>query len=770
MTEDLSPGIAVLIPTFNRRASLERAIESVLQETRIPIQAHIFDNASSDDTQNYARNLETIDPRVKYVRRATNIGAHENYEQALAAAASRYFIPLADDDLVTPGFLFDAYNLLERHDEVGAVIYMAELRDKDGALFATHPSAPDKIRCGLLSPEEHLSDWMTYGHYHWSAMLWRTAALRALEPPYLRVGMPSDVDLQARFIARWPCYVVNEIGGVNVMHEGQVGWRHDETQISNWSRLIQSLDRDVAELRLFSPSRYETLRTKMLERYRNLWRRKSDAILGADELFQLAKTVGYVLHDWPCAFDLLDRGDALLKDDHSGSKDGLASHPNGDGDLWRSSDAGSSDALVGLRWLKTMHRETARLASEVDALRGVQKATMAELASARNSAATLVLDLQAAQESVRVARSSATRMELRVAKADAEIADLAREASRLAAMGGAEEEASSMGLLSRLLGRGGRKRLEHVGGEGEPSPASGQGTTLGGSKDARQNPVLDSFFIPNAHFGSAPHDAPFMLYNTCSTGDFFHPEFLDICHMLDMQPNFHRKLWEFCFIVHHLERQGALSAGSRGLGFGVGAEPLTSLFAKRQVSVLATDAPKHVGVASGWRQENQHSSSINELFKSNVVDEESFRRNVAFDECDMRAIKEEYYGFDFCWSACCLEHLGSLESGFSFITNSVEKTLQIGGIACHTTEFNLSSNDDTMESGDTVIYRRRDIEGFISDMRRRGHHVESFRLAPDSHWMDHYVDAPPYRRNPHLRLKLGEYVSTSLGLVITRGV
>ena len=36
--------------------------------------------------------------------------------------------------------------------------------------------------------------------------------------------------------------------------------------------------------------------------------------------------------------------------------------------------------------------------------------------------------------------------------------------------------------------------------------------------------------------------------------------------------------------------------------------------------------------------------------------------------------------------------------------------LRPGGIAIHTTEFNVSSNDNTVADGDTVIYRKRDIE------------------------------------------------------------
>jgi hypothetical protein len=115
------------------------------------------------------------------------------------------------------------------------------------------------------------------------------------------------------------------------------------------------------------------------------------------------------------------------------------------------------------------------------------------------------------------------------------------------------------------------------------------------------------------------------------------------------------------------------------------------------------------------------------------------------------------------------EYLGNLPNGLDFIRNSVERTLRVGGVACHTTELNLSSNTDTITSGGTVIYRRCDLEDFVIEMRERGHKVGELRIASDSHSLDFYVDTPPYVHNPHLKLRLMDYTTTSVGLVIVRG-
>ncbi len=42
-------------------------------------------------------------------------------------------------------------------------------------------------------------------------------------------------------------------------------------------------------------------------------------------------------------------------------------------------------------------------------------------------------------------------------------------------------------------------------------------------------------------------------------------------------------------------------------------------------------------------------------------------------------------------------------------------------------------------------------------------------MVPNSHYLDFYIDVPPYTREPHLRLKLGNYAITSVGIVVHRG-
>ena len=82
---------------------------------------------------------------------------------------------------------------------------------------------------------------------------------------------------------------------------------------------------------------------------------------------------------------------------------------------------------------------------------------------------------------------------------------------------------------------------------------------------------------------------------------------------LALEPRFHRKYWEFAYIYHHLERLGAFRPGGRGIGFGVGSEPLPAAFAALGAEVVATDALPDIGERSGWTTTLEHAAGFESL-------------------------------------------------------------------------------------------------------------------------------------------------------------
>jgi len=230
----------------------------------------------------------------------------------------------------------------------------------------------------------------------------------------------------------------------------------------------------------------------------------------------------------------------------------------------------------------------------------------------------------------------------------------------------------------------------------------------------------------------------------------------------------HRKDWEYFFICQSLFERGFLTPGKTGLAFAIGQEPLPAFFASLGVDVVATDQAEEDAIQGGWAQCGQHSKGLDVLSRPEICPEDKFRSKVSFEVADMNNISPFYNErFDFCWSTCSFEHLGSLKHGADFVINSM-KTLKPGGLAVHTTEFNLTSNSDTMETPGLSVFRERDIREIIQRLEDEGHKVEPLDLSRGNGFAEAVVDLPPYQLNPHLRLRLATYDCTSVGLIIRK--
>jgi hypothetical protein len=253
----------------------------------------------------------------------------------------------------------------------------------------------------------------------------------------------------------------------------------------------------------------------------------------------------------------------------------------------------------------------------------------------------------------------------------------------------------------------------------------------------------------------------------CRQDSFEQPYFSFWARRLGIHLNYHRKVWEHVFICQALWERGVVGPGARGLGFGVGREPLTAYFASEGCEVLATDLASEQAAEAGWSDTDQHADSLEGLWLPALCDRARFDRQVRFRVCDMNHVPDDFTGFDFCWSACSLEHLGSIEHGLAFIERSLQ-CLKPGGWAVHTTEFNLSSNTHTVSQGGTVLFRRQDMEALAERLTTQGHKVAPLDFDPGAAPLDRYIDVPPYRSEPHLKLALDGYATTSIGLIVQR--
>jgi hypothetical protein len=237
------------------------------------------------------------------------------------------------------------------------------------------------------------------------------------------------------------------------------------------------------------------------------------------------------------------------------------------------------------------------------------------------------------------------------------------------------------------------------------------------------------------------------------------------CEALALPHLCHRKQWEWCYIAQVLACAGLNQPGRRGLGFGVGTEPIVAYLASAGSEIVATDLAAKASAARRWAETGQHAAAVGELNRDGRCPDEQFRELVTFRPVDMNDVPDDLRDFDFTWSSCALEHLGDLHAGFEFFLRQID-CLRPGGVGVHTTEYNVSSNISTVSRGHTVLYRRRDIEELAREVARRGHSMDvTFGLGHST--QDRHIDRDPWS-NTHLKIESGGHVVTSFGLVVTK--
>lgn len=255
------------------------------------------------------------------------------------------------------------------------------------------------------------------------------------------------------------------------------------------------------------------------------------------------------------------------------------------------------------------------------------------------------------------------------------------------------------------------------------------------------------------------------------------------CSQLGIPLVFHRKLWEFAYLLQALEENHMLKPGRRGLGFGCGEEPLASYLASRGVHALVTDLSEEDASAEGWKKTGQHLSALQSAYMPHLVAREVFDDLVSHHVVDMNAIPEDLGEFDFCWSICALEHLGSIAQAMDFVVNALT-TLKPGGVAVHTTEFNFLSDEETIDNWPTVLPLRRHFEALAERLRGLGHEVTSLDFNVGDKPLDRFIDIPPYPGDPsrklermnahgdstHLKLSIDGFASTCFGMIIRKAL
>lgn len=156
------------MPVYNGAAHLDRAVTSLLSQTRDDFELIISDNGSEDGTAAIAARYAEKDPRVTVLTHAVNRGAAWNFRHVFQQGHGTYFAWTAADDFWDPRFLEQCVSQLEAHPEAVTCVTDIQPVSRSGAsvgepyggLGISGQSTRARWRAALANPWLHAA---TYG-------------------------------------------------------------------------------------------------------------------------------------------------------------------------------------------------------------------------------------------------------------------------------------------------------------------------------------------------------------------------------------------------------------------------------------------------------------------------------------------------------------------------------------------------------------------------------------------------------------------------------
>ena len=114
----MTPGplVSVGLPVYNGEETLERAINSLLNQTYQNFEIVVSNNGSTDNTLEILRRFEKMDGRIKVFTSKENRGSIWNFNKVVEESTGKYFMWASHDDHHEDAFVASCVNAMEQDE------------------------------------------------------------------------------------------------------------------------------------------------------------------------------------------------------------------------------------------------------------------------------------------------------------------------------------------------------------------------------------------------------------------------------------------------------------------------------------------------------------------------------------------------------------------------------------------------------------------------------------------------------------------------------
>jgi glycosyltransferase involved in cell wall biosynthesis len=90
--------VSIILPTYNGAQRIERAIQSVFDQSFTLWELLVINDGSTDATREIVEGFVNKDPRIRYLKNEKNLGVQQSLNKGIALSAGEYIARIDDDD------------------------------------------------------------------------------------------------------------------------------------------------------------------------------------------------------------------------------------------------------------------------------------------------------------------------------------------------------------------------------------------------------------------------------------------------------------------------------------------------------------------------------------------------------------------------------------------------------------------------------------------------------------------------------------------------
>ncbi len=111
--------LSIVMPNYNHGHMVARAIEAVLEQSRLPDELVIMDDGSTDNSVEIISSYARQHSFIRFYPQQENRGCVHVLQDLMSLMQYDCFLPMGSDDFILPGMIEQAMGMLESHPQAG---------------------------------------------------------------------------------------------------------------------------------------------------------------------------------------------------------------------------------------------------------------------------------------------------------------------------------------------------------------------------------------------------------------------------------------------------------------------------------------------------------------------------------------------------------------------------------------------------------------------------------------------------------------------------